>query len=161
MLESVDVFYGGGFHTTRAGIRVDLVDPSTEEAFASVGVATADDVDPAVDAAQTAFDDWAGLTFADIAKATQSVLTDRMVKHYAAGVQPLYWRGEAMIVLWCKSLRADRAALPMCEIVRGHRVTPSKANPAPVLRSLPAWPPSPAVAVEPGKRKYTRRVVEV
>jgi hypothetical protein len=101
----------------------------------------------------------AGLTFADIAKATQSVLTDRMVKHYAAGVQPLHWRGEAMIVLWCKEMRSDRAALPTCEIVRGHRVTPSKENPSPVLRNLPAWPPSPAVV--PVKRKYARRVVEV
>jgi len=104
----------------------------------------------------------AGLTFADIAKATQSVLTDRMVKHYAAGVQPLYWRGEAMIVLWCKSLRSDRAALPMCEIVRGHRATPSRNNiKYPKVGNLPAWPPNPAVAVEPVKRKYARRVVEV
>lgn len=102
-----------------------------------------------------------GLTFADIAKATQSVLTDRMVKHYAAGVQPLYWRGEAMIVLWCNALKASRSDLPMCEIVRGHRVTPSKENPAPVLRNLPAWPPTPAVAVAPVKRKYTRRTAEV
>jgi hypothetical protein len=94
----------------------------------------------------------AGLTFSDIAKATQSVLTDRMVKHYAAGVQPLYWRGEAMIVLWCKSLRADRAALPTCEIVRGHRVTQNKqVSTAPVLRNLPQWPaamPAPAKVVK-------------
>ena len=103
----------------------------------------------------------AGLTFADIAKATQSVLTDRRVKHYAAGVQPLYWRGEAMLVLWCQSLKSDRTALPMCEIVRGHRVTPSKDNPSPVLRHLPAWPPTPAPSVAPVKRKYSRKVVEV
>lgn len=81
MLESVDVFYGGGFHATRSGVRVDLVDPSTEEAFASVDVATADDVDPAVDAAQTAFDDWAGLTFAQRAN-----VIDRIVRA---------WRGRA------------------------------------------------------------------
>lgn len=91
----------------------------------------------------------AGLTFGDIAKATQSVLTDRMVKHYAAGVQPLYWRGEAMIVLWCQAMRADRSKLPMCAIVRGHRVTPSKVNPSPVLQDLPAWPPSPMPSVSP------------
>lgn len=97
-----------------------------------------------------------GLTFADIAKATASVLTDRMVKHYAAGVQPLHWRGEAMIGLWCKTLNRRRDDLPTCEIIRGHRVIKTPENPTPQLQNLPAWPP----VVAP-KRKYTRRAVEV
>lgn len=95
-----------------------------------------------------------GLSFSDIAKATASVLTDRMVKHYAAGVQPLHWRGEAMIGLWCKTLGQKREALPTCEIIRGHRVIKAPENPTPQLQNLPAWPPVP-------KRKYTRRAVEV
>ena len=102
-----------------------------------------------------------GLTFSDIAKATQSVLTDRMVKHYASGVQPLHWRGEAMINLWCATLKAGRDKLPTCEIIRGHRVVRGHENQAPKLQSLPNWPPSPAASVSPVKRKYTRRAVEV
>ena len=102
-----------------------------------------------------------GLTYSDIGKATSSMLTHRMVRHYATGVQPLYWRGEQMIELWCATLKLKRENLPMADIVRGHRADRREHVVTPVLRGdLPQWPPADVVEVKP-KRKYTRRVAEV
>jgi betaine-aldehyde dehydrogenase len=65
MIQHPEVFYGGEFRPTALGRRATLVDPSTELEFAEVAVATAEDAGPAVEAARTAFDAWAGLGFAD------------------------------------------------------------------------------------------------
>lgn len=82
-----------------------------------------------------------GLTHADIGKAMGSVLTLRMLRHYRLGVQPLHYRGEAMILLWCETLGAERAALPTMELVRGHRVAGRETENGPRVQALPNWPP--------------------
>ncbi|MEY2875249.1 MAG: hypothetical protein RLZZ373_2620 [Pseudomonadota bacterium] len=104
-----------------------------------------------------------GLSYNDIGLATQSVLTVRMVRHYASGVQPLHWRGEQMIALWCETLQRSRADLPLAEVLRGHRRDGRRDHRShdtgPRLQTLPAWPPAPQPAVKPVKRKYVRRAV--
>lgn len=84
----------------------------------------------------------AGLKHADIGREMGVDLTERMVSHYRVGVQPVYWRGEALVVLWCKTLRKKREALPMLEVTRGHRVRENRSGETgPRLRALPEWPP--------------------
>lgn len=74
MIESPGIFYGGAFRPTRLGNRSILVDPSTEVGFASVAVATADDVDPAVASAREALPAWADLGFDE-----RAAVLDRIV----------------------------------------------------------------------------------
>ncbi|HEY7812764.1 MAG TPA: aldehyde dehydrogenase family protein, partial [Nakamurella sp.] len=52
-----EFFIGGGWATPAGGERLGVVSPSTEETVGEVPVATAADIDRAVGAARTAFDD--------------------------------------------------------------------------------------------------------
>lgn len=93
----------------------------------------------------------AGHSVTDIGKAIGADFTDRMVRHYRAGVQPTYWRGAALLALWSKVMKRQLDAVYMIEVVRGHRV-PTNRNevPGPRLQELPQWPP--VVASKPAKR---------
>ncbi|HEY6831695.1 MAG TPA: NAD-dependent succinate-semialdehyde dehydrogenase [Pseudolabrys sp.] len=55
-----DLWIGGKWRKASAGGRFDVVDPATEKTIASVASATVDDAIAAVDAAQAAFEGWAG-----------------------------------------------------------------------------------------------------
>lgn len=102
-----------------------------------------------------------GLTHADIGKAMGSVLTLRMIRHYRLGVQPLHYRGEAMIQLWCETMAAQRGALPMMELVRGHRVAKREAESGPQVTRLPNWPPGEILKPKNApKRRAVRRAPE-
>jgi hypothetical protein len=81
-----------------------------------------------------------GLTHADVGIRMGAVLTQRMLRHYAIGVQPLHFRGEALIVLWCERLARARTDLPMVQVQRGHRASRTVIA-GPKLQSLPDWPP--------------------
>lgn len=99
-----------------------------------------------------------GLTTRKIGDAMSFVLTNRMVRHYQLGVQPLHFRGEALIALWCSTLKRERGDLPTMELSRGHRVDNrerTQALQAPVV-NLPAWPPAPSV---PNNRRGRRAIV--
>jgi hypothetical protein len=84
-----------------------------------------------------------GLTPAAIGRAMSTcVLTNQMLRAYRMGVQPLHFRGEALIALWCVTLERHRDDLPMAELIRGHRVaTNRQPAAAPQVINLPAWPP--------------------
>jgi hypothetical protein len=86
-----------------------------------------------------------GLNYRQIGEATGTVLTKNMIRHYVLGVQPLYWRGEAMVVLWMRATSLTREDLPMQEVTVPYRV-PQGARAPEVVVSLPNWPP---VAVAP------------
>jgi hypothetical protein len=100
-----------------------------------------------------------GMTAKQIGDAMSSVLTVRMIDHYRSGVQPIHFRGEALITLWCKTLKAQRDALPMAELVRGHRVANRNVQTGPRVQSVPDWPPAPQPSVKP--RRKQRGMVEV
>ena len=86
-----------------------------------------------------------GLTYGDISRETRSYLTNRMVSYYAQGVQPLHWRGEAMIALWIRSTGSTRDQLPMTTIsvAKGRAMRARSAErprePEPVIE-VPVFP---------------------
>lgn len=82
------------------------------------------------------------MTFSEIGKAMESVLTERMLKHYAAGAQPAHWRGELLIALWINKTGKKREELPMCAVIRGHRAVRKEVEQGPRLQNLPPFPPA-------------------
>jgi len=99
-----------------------------------------------------------GLTHRQIGDATGAQLTKNMVRHYRAGVQPLYWRGEAMIVLWMQATGKLREEVPTQQVIAPYRV-PQGARAPEVRINLPNWPPVPKPAVQPIKRRGKARVM--
>src|SRR6202166_2252875 len=55
-----DLWIGGKWRKSSDGARFDVIDPATERKIASVASATVDDAKAAVDAADAAFEGWAG-----------------------------------------------------------------------------------------------------
>jgi succinate-semialdehyde dehydrogenase/glutarate-semialdehyde dehydrogenase len=55
-----DLWIGGKWCSSSDGARFDVIDPATEKTIASVASASVEDARRAVDAAQDAFEDWAG-----------------------------------------------------------------------------------------------------
>ena len=55
-----DLWIGGKWRKASDNARFDVIDPATERTIASVASATVDDAMAALDAAQSAFADWAG-----------------------------------------------------------------------------------------------------
>lgn len=92
----------------------------------------------------------AGMQWTQIARAMGlSMLTESMLRSYRAGVQPMYWRGDAIVELWCQKLGKTRKELPMAPVTRGHRMQRSRANEEPRWQgaaNLPAWPAPSKVA---------------
>lgn len=62
-----------------------------------------------------------GLTHTEIGIRMGAMLSASMVRKYSTGVQPVHFRGEALIALWCERRGEEREALPMLEVVRGYR----------------------------------------
>ena len=99
-----------------------------------------------------------GYSNGDIGRATQSQLTNRMVSYYAAGVQPLHWRGEVMIALWLKATGATREQLPTQQIVavKGRAGRQRRLRQPFEVISLPAWPPVATAPADPPKKRRGR-----
>ena len=55
-----DLWIGGKWRKSSDGGRFDVIDPATERKIASVASATVDDAKAALDAAEAAFEGWAG-----------------------------------------------------------------------------------------------------
>jgi len=55
-----DLWIGGKWRKSSDGARFDVIDPATENKIASVASASVDDAKAAIDAAQGAFEGWAG-----------------------------------------------------------------------------------------------------
>lgn len=99
-----------------------------------------------------------GLTHAAISARMGAMLTSRMLRAYADGAQPVHFRGEALIALWCETLKAKREDMPMLAVDRGHRasrpkvadLSPQMANVA--LLTQATRPPQQAVQHQGAKR---------
>jgi hypothetical protein len=99
----------------------------------------------------------AGLSSAKIASETGVVQTHRAIAHYRRGVQPLYWRGKALLDLWCSELRKTPDDAPTQEIRRGQRVVRELVV-APRVQALPQdWPPAPPKRREGNGSRVVRR----
>lgn len=62
-----------------------------------------------------------GVDTAQIGREMGGNITERMIRLYRTGVQPTHWRGEALLLLWCKITGKAREKAPRCEIVHGRR----------------------------------------
>lgn len=85
-----------------------------------------------------------GVQTREIGEAMGCQLTDRMVSHYANGTQPTHWRGEGLILLWCRKMQQERADIPQAALVRGHRARTRPEDDTPkikvsALAGLAAW----------------------
>ena len=90
-------------------------------------------------------------------------LTGQMLRHYRAGVEPLHWRGEALVVFWCKTTGQPREERPMRErggryraaIVGVRSSHPSNAAKvmAEVMAQQSAPPATPEAPAAPARRK--------
>lgn len=101
----------------------------------------------------------AGVSQADIGKAMGVDLTDRMLRHYRAGVQPAFHRGDAVVELWCKTRKKKRDDVPMIPITRGHRVSSNRepSTGPKVTGTLPSFPPVNSVAVKRAAQRRPKR----
>lgn len=100
-----------------------------------------------------------GLSHATIGQRMGAMLTSRMLRAYTDGAQPVHFRGEALIALWCETLKLKREDVPMVAVERGHRaarpkvadLSPRMANVA--LLTQATRPPQQAVARQGAPRK--------
>lgn len=100
-----------------------------------------------------------GLSLSDIGRRLGGyMISQHMLRYYKLGAQPLHWRGEAMIDLWCSTTKQTRNVLPTTTLVRGHRVQHARANR--IIVNLPQWPPSPQ-ADKPAKRRKNKEAAAV
>ena len=78
-------FYIGGEWVAPSGAKtLDVINPATEEPFATIALGTEGDVDRAVKAAQAAFDGYAALS-----REERVALFERIIEHYMARFQEL------------------------------------------------------------------------
>lgn len=67
----------------------------------------------------------------------------RMLKYLRyQGVQPLHWRGEVVLRVWCERTGRHREDVPLIPVHRGHRKSREAADRSPRVQSLPQWPPA-------------------
>ena len=76
-----------------------------------------------------------------------------MVSYYAQGVQPLHWRGEAIVAMWLRVTGRQREQLPMTTIcVDKGRAQRSRRTPEPLSDvQVPVFPVAP-LTPEPKRR---------
>lgn len=100
-----------------------------------------------------------GHTTRTLSKALEMELSERALAYYRRGYehgkQPLYWRGERLLLCWCETFSKSRDEAPKCEVRRGHRAD-RRHDLGPQVQSLPQWPPVAPVSVAPIKRKPGR-----
>lgn len=86
-----------------------------------------------------------GLTLAEIGDRMCAGLSGKLLKHYRAGGQPVYWRGDMLIAAWCGTVGKPESELPRAPVVTPRRVDHNRrgAKIPPEVVHVP-WPPVPA-----------------
>lgn len=69
---------------------------------------------------------YAGVPMKEIARRLDLGMSGQLLRHYRAGGQPLYVRGEALIQFWADQMGKSVLDLPRKPFVRGHRVARKK-----------------------------------
>jgi hypothetical protein len=84
-------------------------------------------------------------------------ISERALACLERDVQPLFYRGEKLVALWCASTGKARAEIPLTEVVRGHRRARQAVDQSPKaidLRALaPLLSPLQRVAMQGKKRR--------
>lgn len=102
-----------------------------------------------------------GHTTRTLSKALEMELSERALahyrRHYRQGQQPLYWRGERLLLCWCETFSKKREDAPQCPVKRGHRVD-RRLDPGPRVQALPQWPPVAPIKRKPGRPRKVEAV---
>jgi hypothetical protein len=85
-------------------------------------------------------------------------MTESILRSYREGVQPMWWRGDGLVRLWCDVMKRERSDIPMIPVTRGRRrgvriVESRTADNGPRLVNLPQWPPAPKAQPKMKQRK--------
>jgi hypothetical protein len=99
-----------------------------------------------------------GLTLKQIGDACGFQITANMLRHYRRGTQPLYWRGEAIVVLWMRATGKARELLPTNQVSAPYRVPQGARAPA-VVVALPELAAARAVPAGDDHRREGRNVL--
>lgn len=98
-----------------------------------------------------------GMTELEIAKQPGVALTLKAIRYLAQeGRQPIFHRGECLVLLWCARTGNERATIPVADVIRGHRKARIARDTSPRLQSLPAWPEPVQRTDMQGKRRKVR-----
>lgn len=65
----------------------------------------------------------AGVGSRRMSEAMGGQITDRMLRAYASGIQPMHWRGEVILAMWCEVTGKAREQAPRVEVVIGRRAS--------------------------------------
>ncbi len=55
---------------------------------------------------------YAGISMREISRRVDATMCEKLLRHYRAGGQPNYVRGEALVKLWCDVLNKGHHELP-------------------------------------------------
>lgn len=107
-----------------------------------------------------------GMTYAEIGAAMGLTMVSRsMLLAWRTGrVQPMYWRGDALVRCWCDRMGLSREEVPTVAVQSGrwadrHRKSDAMARAMRGAVALPQWPPVAQPSVKSiGKRRSRRGV---
>ncbi len=151
MIERKELFIGGRWEAPVVSAQTDVISPATEEVVATVPATSPADVDRAVAAARTAFDDgaWSALPAEDRAAALDRLAgeLEARVAEFSHAITlcmgaPVQLSGP-QVFLAAMVLRSDAALVrefPFTEIRRGALLPASvEHEPVGVVATIPAW----------------------
>lgn len=64
---------------------------------------------------------YAGVTMQEVARRLDLITSESLIRHYRAGVQPTYVRGEQLIRLWAETMKREASEAPRIPWAQGHR----------------------------------------
>lgn len=95
-----------------------------------------------------------GMSQRGIADAMQlTTITESMLRTWRNGVQPMYFRGQALVMLWCTTMGKELQDVPTTQVRPGRWMGRRTVDTSPKAANLPQWPPSPQPTVKPGKKQ--------
>lgn len=98
-----------------------------------------------------------GMTELEISQQPGVDVSLKAVRYLSQGRQPIFHRGDALVVIWCQRTGKTREEIPRTELVRGlrrARPTAVAAHTARMGNSLPNWLPQ--VMVDLSKKPEQR-----
>ena len=71
---------------------------------------------------------YAKVSMRDVSRRLDLRTQESLLRHYRAGGQPTYFRGEALVKLWCETLGKTPDELPRKPYIKGHRVESARRS---------------------------------
>jgi aldehyde dehydrogenase (NAD+) len=146
MTNALKFYIDGAWVAPATSATLDVIDPSTEEAYARIALGTAADVDRAVNAAAAAFPGWAAMPVADRVAALKRLLgiyKDRY-EDMAQAISremgaPISWARDAQAYAGQGHMEATIAAAEACEFETMRGTTRILREPIGVCALITPW----------------------